>query len=188
MANPLLERAAPGYLARRKQVIEIVDKISTFERLAAIIAEDLGALDAALRPADWQALPVNMRVSFGFADAREQLPLMQGSATAEVPAVCQRCLETCRVPLSVSLKLLLLAEKSTQAVGDDDYEVWELEEATLRPLDVIEEMLVMALPMAAMHADPADCGSLAGYTRNEERADDTVRPFAGLKSRLDETR
>ena len=35
--------------------------------------------------------------------------------------------------------------------------VWELDEPQLRPIDVIDELLVMAMPFSAMHDDAKQC-------------------------------
>lgn len=190
MANPLLARAAPGFLAKRKQVIESIEKLSTFERLAAIVQEDLAALPDTERPENWRDSTVKVALEFGWADSREQLPQLKVTAEAEVPAVCQRCLDACTVGLQIDLKVLLLQDPGVEHGGDETLEVWELTESTLRPIDVVEELLVMALPMAAMHDDRAECGAVAKaeIAATDDIAVDTVRPFAGLKARIDESR
>ncbi len=186
MANPLLDRVAPDYLARRKQVIENVEKLSTFERLTAIVGEDLQALDAELIPKDWQDSPVSVCLRFAWADARERLPEVRGWAEATVPAVCQRCLEPCTLSLRAELKMLLLDSADAQSV-DDALEVWGLTDGKLRPIDVIEEMLVMAMPIAAKHESVGDCKQQSVADEPIE-VKDTVRPFADLKAQIEKSR
>ena len=60
--------------------------------------------------------------------------------------------------------------------------MWELEDSLVRPLDVVDEALVMALPFAAMHASEAECGPLAKRATGE--ASEGARPFANLKAQL----
>lgn len=186
MANLLLDPVAPDYLARRNQVIESVEKLSTFERLADIVREDFDALAADRIPADWQQSPVTIRLQFGWADARERLPELRGVATARVPAVCQRCLEPCTLSLSADFRMLLLDSRNAQSVNDA-LDVWGVDENKLRPLDVVEEMLVMEMPMAAMHESLDDCIRLPDPV-SDDRTDDTVRPFADLKARIKQSR
>lgn len=190
MANPLLDRAAPGFLAGRKQVIEVVEKITTFERLAAIVQDDLAALPETERPDNWRESSIEVLLEFGWADSREQLPQLKVAARAEVPAVCQRCLDACTVGLQVDVTVLLLQDPGVEHGGDETLEVWELTESTLRPIDVVEELLVMALPMAAMHSNRKDCSAVAEaeMAATEDKTADTVRPFAGLRARIDESR
>ncbi|MDZ7643346.1 MAG: YceD family protein [Woeseiaceae bacterium] len=182
MANPLLDRAAPEQLARNRQAFEIVENLSTFEQLAAIVAADLGTLGADNRPVSWRDTPVRVALQFGWADAREVLPQLTGTVQTRVPAVCQRCLQPCEIPLDLALALLLLGPDAVQT-ADVALESWELDEDTLRPLDVVEESLIMALPMVARHDSTSECGTLATGA-GEVPAPDTVRPFAGLKARM----
>ncbi|MEQ8208145.1 MAG: DUF177 domain-containing protein, partial [Woeseia sp.] len=186
MANPLLDHVAPEYLARRTQVLEIVDKLSTFERLSEIVQADFVALGADRLPAGWQDTAVKVQLQFGWADARERLPEVRGSAETELPAVCQRCLEPCTLSLSTSFRMLLLNSKDSRSI-DDALEVWGVEENKLRPLDVVEEMLVMAIPLAAMHTSDDNCIQLPGSEKAEEKPN-TIRPFADLKAQIEKSR
>ncbi len=185
MANPLLVRTAPDVLARQRQVIEKTDKLSSFPRLAAIVDESLAGLSASQRPAATGARAIEVRLEFGWADAQERIPRVRGRLATKLPATCQRCLEACEIALDVDVDLLLVAGRDAQSV-DDALEIWELEEERLRPLDLVEELLVMAMPLAAAHADARDCGQLAGWSG--ESAQDTVRPFADLKSKLERSK
>ncbi len=181
MGNPLRERRTAAEWAAGAQVIEIAEKIGDFEQLSAIIDADLAALDAAKMPADWRASAVEGRIEFGFADAQQLLPTAMLSVATTVDAVCQRCLEAFRLPVEAEAELLLL-ELEQPADGYDEYEVWELEEKQLQPLDIVEEMLVMAMPFSAMHVDSASCKALAPavQTRDEE----TTTPFAALREQM----
>ena len=63
----------------------------------------------------------------------------------------------------------------------DDYEVWELEEDTLRPLDVVEELLIMAMPFSAKHDNLADCKAFSAAIEN---VTEIRRPFAALGAQM----
>ena len=119
MANPLLSRVAPDILARKAQAFEIVENLSTFERLAAVVAEDMARLDAGQVPAEWRKREVEVRLEFGWADARERLPRVTGSVATTVPLQCQRCLDCCDIRLEAALDLLLVASDETGAIFSD---------------------------------------------------------------------
>jgi len=182
MANPLFAHLEPELLARQRQAIEVVEKVSTFGRLAAMVEADLEGRSGAGDTDDFRARPVNVDIVFGWADSREELPKVSGRVSTTLPMTCQRCLERCELELAVDIDLLLLPASDTRG-ADDALAVWELEDDRLRPVDVIEEMLIMQMPLAAMHADPADCGELAAPA--DEPAGDTVRPFADLKRKME---
>lgn len=186
MANPLLDRALPEHLAEQRQTIDRVDKLSTLERFAAIVEADLGALPDGKIPPGWRDSPVTIRLEFGFADVGKRLPQLTGTVAARLYAVCQRCLEPCEIQLEESLKLLLV-EQGSAATEGAGYEAWELDDTLLRPLDVVEETLIMALPMSPMHVSIEACGPLVEQIGSKPAATDTVRPFADLKARIDKT-
>jgi len=58
-----------------------------------------------------------------------------------------------------------------------------LDEGTLRPLDLLEEALIMAIPLAAMHVDDAVCKQAAEIA---EAVTETTQPFAMLKSQMEQ--
>ena len=184
MVNPLLVRALPEHLAERRQAIEVVENIGFFKRLAAIVEADLAALAADKIPPLWRDSPVTIGLAFGWADARQQLPMLSGRLEARVDAVCQRCLEPCVLQIEQSVRLLLVHEQ-TAGSSDSGFEIWEPDEETVRPFDIVEELLVMSLPMAAMHARAENCGRLAA--RLAPARQNTARPFADLKARIDQT-
>lgn len=181
MTNPLLDRATPRQLAEQRQVIELKGDLQQFPRLAAIVEADLAHLAPGDRPPEWQRAPVELRLEFGFADARQTVPQVEGWASAELDAVCQRCLETFKLSVAVDLKYLLLTP-GDEAADYEDYEAWELDDKRFRPLDVVEEALIMTLPLAAVHSADENCG--APLSRQDAVKADRTRPFEGLRERL----
>jgi uncharacterized metal-binding protein YceD (DUF177 family) len=181
MGNTLRDRRTPLELAASGQVIEFSEKIFDFERLAAIVQGDLESLDPDKLPSGWRDSLVSGRLSFSFADAQNKLPMLEGRVTATPDAVCQRCLEPFEMPLAADLRLLLGDDEST-GMGDDDLEIWELNEDTFRPLDLVEEALIMAMPYAAMHVDDDIC---RGPGEKVSEPGDNTRPFAALKAQME---
>jgi len=182
MGNPLRDRRTAAKWAAAGQVIEINEKLGDFERLAAIVETDLAVLEAGNIRADWREQRVRGELRFGFVDARGSLPALVCRAAVTVDAVCQRCLEAFQLPLETEDKLLLLGAEQT-VEGYNEYEVWELEEAMLCPADIVEELLVMALPFSAMHTEVAACRALSP---RGEAALDVTTPFAALREQMAE--
>ena len=178
MGNPLTDRRTPQELAMSRQVVELADKIGEFERLSAVVAADLDALDAEKRPAGWRDALVAGRLEFGFAGGREDTPALDGEVETTISAVCQRCLEPMQLTLRAELKLLLANREY------DGYEAWELDGETVRPLDIVDEALVMAMPISAMHTDSDKCRPVAATT---DVAEDKTRPFAALRAQMEES-
>jgi uncharacterized metal-binding protein YceD (DUF177 family) len=180
MGNPLHMRRTAAEWAAAGQVIDISQKLSGFEQLGAVVEEDLAALGEDAIPSGWRDSTINARLEFGFIDVRNSVPMVQCKVSATVDAVCQRCLEAFRLPLEVEAKLLLLGLDET-VEGYDEFEVWELTESTLQPLDIVDELLVMSMPFAAMHSDSAACKALEAPVADSE---EMTTPFAALREQM----
>lgn len=183
MGNPLHERRTAAEWSAESQVIEITENTDVFEQLCAVMEADLAALDADKIPADWRDTQVTGRLEFGFADAQQLLPCVRCRVETSAHAVCQRCLEPFRLKLECETNLLLLGMEQ-EVDGFDDYEVWELEEKLLRPRDIVEELLIMAMPFSAMHTESAECRALSSDT--EHGAEEMTTPFAALREQMAE--
>ena len=184
MGNPLQERRTAAELASVGQVIEFTEKIGSFDKLSEIVEADLAALEADKVPPLWRDSIVHGELQFSFIMAVDGIPTITGNASAKVDAVCQRCLEPFRQELSVEPKLLLV--RYGDSVNEfEDYEVWELQEEALRPQDIVEEMLIMAMPFSATHDNMEDCKAFAS---DGDNATDLRRPFAALASQMQQVK
>ncbi len=184
MANPLLDHALPAELAERGQVYEFKGKISDFPHLVEIVEADLRTVSGSGLPREWKRAPVDIRLGFAWADSRQEIPAMEGEIATAIAAVCQRCLEPFELPLRTTLKMLLM--KSTEATAAlSDFEIWEVEGDAIRLIDIIEEALIMALPLSVMHPSREECGPLARGVTNANK--ETVRPFVNLRSLMNKT-
>src|SRR5690606_14338416 len=184
MRNPLLDRSSPKELADLGQVVETQTKLQSFPRLAEVVAADLASLPEAEVPGEWRQKPVQIRLRFSWVDAGRRLPAVEGRVRASVPAVCQRCLGPMELALDEELRLLLVAPgESAGAEGAaEDFEIWEIDEPTIRPLDILEEALIMAMPLSALHEPGQGCDAPADA--EPPVSEETNRPFAGLRSQI----
>ena len=181
MSNALRDRRTPSELAAGRQVIEIAEKISEFRRLTEAIERDLAGLAGRAGPGGWRDSVVQGTLRFGFADAHERLPMLDGRVQVVADAVCQRCLEPFKLPVAAELRLLFPGERDSPAAAEG-LETWELEDTMLQPLDLVDEALVMAMPLAPMHADAALCGAPVQTAALDSASS---RPFAGLRDAMD---
>lgn len=184
MGNPLKDRVPPAELAESGQIIDLKEDLSSFERLVGIVEDDFRANAEGKLPTNWRQLPVAIRLRFEWADVQREYPAVEGSVSATMPAVCQRCLLPFDLSLNVPLKLLFAVGDAATGAGEH-YEVWELDEPGVSPLEIVEEALIMAMPLAALHGVGTTCGAMdetAGAGNRE-----LVRPFADLKSLLQDS-
>lgn len=99
---------------------------------------------------------------------------------AGLPLVCQRTLETFVHPVTIDQRLGLIARESEEAALPEGYEPLLVADGLLSIADVIEDELILALPVVPLKpgaplewVDPSDDGSAETEPRN---------PFAALGS------
>ena len=183
MANPLFARILPKEAADLGQLVEYTGKVGDFERLVEIVAADMVAASGSDRQRNWRAMPVAIRLEFRWADGMQGVPAVVGRAAGQIPAICQRCLKAFDLLLDTSIDMLLVAPAESASV--DGHEVWELDDDAVRLVDVVEESLVMAMPLAPTHEIGEQCMALDAEDTNS--GSETVRPFADLRSQLEKT-
>ncbi len=181
MTRLLLDSVFPSKLAERRQVIDCEVQIKNFARLTEIVQSDLAVLPAEKRPAKWQQIPVAVRLSFDFGTLGKSVPLLKGEVSTTLVGVCQRCLEACSLPLKTTLRYLLIP-LGADAIEYEDYEIWELAEQTMRPIELLDEALIMAMPFSVFHRSIEECGPLV--QEFSPVAGKMARPFAGLRAQL----
>ncbi len=181
MDDPLRDRRPPLEWAAASQVIEISEKIRCFEQLSTVIEADLIALDAAKIPAGWRDLMVTGTLEYGFADAQEDVAALEISLAAEITAVCQRCLQPFSFTVATSPRVLF-SGPADELEEREGYELWEYSEEPMRPLDIAEEALIMAMPLSAMHDNMNECVDIEVIEVDERM----TTPFANLRSQMDD--
>ncbi len=177
MGDPLRDRQSLEALTEKKLVIEIAEQIGSFDGLADSVRQELSALGEAERPTGWRELPVRGRLVFGRGGSDRAT--LSGQLNAGVPAVCQRCLEPFVWPLATGVELFFVTPDSP-VTGSEAREPWELTDELVRPIDIVDELLVMALPLAARHEDGAGCSPDGPPDAKGHK----TRPFAILPAQM----
>lgn len=118
--------------------------LAVFPRLSGLLAGDQGEVSARLE----------------FARGGVGMVRVTGHCEGSALLTCQRCLEPYRQPLVSSFELLLVENEAQleQLDGEEDREVLA---DRLRAIDLLEDELIMTVPLVPAHADPADCEVLA---------------------------
>lgn len=111
-------------------------------------------------------------VSLEFGTDNEGIRFMRGRIQAEVGLECQRCLETMRYPINSEFALAMVRSETEAEALPSHYEPLLVEGDPLFLRDIIEDELLLALPIVAMHA-PEECsvdtspGRAAGETHKD---------------------
>ncbi|HSX61454.1 MAG TPA: YceD family protein [Tahibacter sp.] len=103
-------------------------------------------------------------------------------AQAELTVICQRTLEPFAMPVNVDTRLGLITREEDEAGLPPGYEPLLLESAEIRPAEVIEDELLLALPLIPVK--PGLEESDYHWSTDPEQAEEPQRPnpFAALSS------
>ncbi len=124
---------------------------------------------------------VEVELTFGI-DA-QKLRFIQGTLTATLQLICQRCLQAFEYPMRVGIELGLASSESAAEILPGHYEPVVVEEGRLELGKLVEDELLLALPTVPMHATE-DCGCTGEWIEPPAAAPDDRqerrRPFADL--------
>jgi len=103
-----------------------------------------------------------------------------GHLSTRVELICQRCLAPLALPLDVDLHLGLVHSESQAADLPKDYDPLLAPAEGVALNDIVEEELLLALPLIPKHADKRYCATLAPAPSEPAQ----TRPFAALATLL----
>ena len=147
-------------LAASNAVIETEVALSELERIRPLLRRDAGMAHGRFR--------------FHREDA---LVTAEGRVSARLALTCQRCLEEMMLPVEVDSRLAFVTSGAASAEVPASHEPVLAVDGHVSLAMLIEEELLLALPLAPMHRATEYCAARSG-----PRADDSrQRPFAGLR-------
>jgi len=124
---------------------------------------------------------------FRFAQVADGVVGCELAVEAVVTLECQRCLEPFRETLRSTARLAFVAGEEDAPLAPEDYEAVPLEGDTVDLRALVEDELLLSLPIVAMHGGGTRCAETARRaetdTRDEPEAK-THRPFAQLQDLL----
>lgn len=106
--------------------------------------------------------------------------IIEGSITAELSLICQRCLGLYKHPVEESFRVVVVESEAEGEQLPDELEPFVSTGTTVRPLDLAEEELLLALPVIARH--PEGACSPPPNRASASRAE--LSPFAELRGRF----
>ena len=159
--------------------VELAGRSATLERRVGLrhlprLAE-AGALEGTRASAE---------LAFGKFDGRTTVEVR---VSGELVLTCQRCLRPCTCAVNESASLVVMASDADEVPGGFEPLLGDAERLSVTEL--IEEQLLLGLPLVPKHATAALCGAAPAaiaISATEAAADETQRPFANLRQLLDE--
>ncbi|HMM23921.1 MULTISPECIES: YceD family protein [Pseudoxanthomonas] len=122
----------------------------------------------------------DVRYTVEFDHDALRVPYLELHIEAGLPLVCQRSLRRFVLPVVLTQRLGLVRSEEEEAALPPDYEALLVpEDGMLRPADLVEDELVLAVPVVAV--DPASDAVEREWAADEEEVAKTS-PFAALAS------
>lgn len=160
-----------GQLADRRTDIEFRIPLAQLPRVAPQLARAEGNADGV--------------ASFG----REQgLAVVALTVEAALPLVCQRCLRPMSLPVASRTKVVVVESAQAAERVPPEFEAVVADEGRIAVRELVDEELLLALPVVALHEDPAQCVvadmQVAALRASDQDEELTQKPFAGLEGLL----
>lgn len=124
-----------------------------------------------------------VRVEMAFSPGPGSAVLCRGQLTAGVTMVCQRCLGSVALRIDRDLEIALVHSDAEAARVWKDYETYEVEGHRVHLWELVEEELLLALPLVPMHDETMKCGAGEAPTDRDSVSGETERgnPFKVLE-------
>ena len=163
--GPIPPRVDPRKLADRSATLEGELQLAGLPRLCDPLADNAGAVHAKIH----------------FERDEHKAVVIRSELDAEVKMVCQRCLELVTLPIHSECNYAVVREGASTQLLPKDYDVLEVGEDPLDLLALVEDELLLALPIVPLH-DPDVCQPPAGLEEPEPSEDEVSRsnPFSVL--------
>ncbi len=133
-----------------------------------------------------------IRIALRFEAGPAGSVLCRGTVRARMTATCQRCLGDTPIDIDRGVELILVRSDAEAARVWEDYEAYEVgEDERIYTRDLIEEELLLALPLILTHADPAHCNvptpgeeDVADKKQGSETRENPFDALKGLRDKL----
>jgi len=165
--------------ARLPEIIEPLSLCDRGEQLQGYIPlAGMGRLAGLLRHLDG-----GVEVDLQFDVDLQGVRLLRGHMKTEVALECQRCMETVVKPVELDVLLGFVDSEAAGKQLPGEYEPSVLEAPTVALRELVEDELILALPIVALH--PLDeCSGNARYEAADDQSpviEEKVNPFAVLE-------
>lgn len=165
MSDRLDDLIEPLVLAAKGRTLKGHVPLAQLERLAPSLYKVEGMAEAELR----------------FDRDEVGLPCVKGSITTQLILQCQRCMQAMTLPVSLELNLGIVTSKAAAEKLPENYDPLLVGAEPIKAAEIVEDELILALPLVAMH-EVDECPAGDQFQRQEEETAPPKRenPFAIL--------
>lgn len=124
----------------------------------------------------------SVRASLGFSQQGVDWTTVDLSYEGTLELVCQRCLESVTEEICGRVRFVVLEDDSMVSSAPEDHEPIILSGVRCQPAEIVEDELIISLPLVARHSQIDECGSLVkgpGVLISEDEVGSTDPSFRG---------
>ncbi len=168
MSNSAQGLLDPYKMAKRHQSVQGEIALKDMVRANKLLATDDGAVEYSLK----------------FAEDADGICVISGELSGAVTVCCQRCMQNFVQLVHGEFKLSPVVDDKATKLLANDYEPVLLADGKFDPNELLEDELILALPIVAMHQE----GSLAckttasGYVESRVQEPEVENPFQVLQT------
>ena len=171
MTSPHAEMIDVGVLAAQTAGVQREFALALFDRLAERLVRPDG----------------RVQVQLSYTEIGE-FPGLVGTLQARPWLVCQRCLEAFEADVESPVRIAFVADDADADRLPDEFEPVEIVAGRFDLHAVVEDELLLALPLVPMHATAAECANAQVVIEESEAVvpekSPTHRPFGDLRALL----
>lgn len=158
MSASLTGQLNPWRACRRGLALDGLAPLSQMPRLAAAVLGLRGLGESETRRADQPPPGASYRLRF--ERDRWGRSIVSGRVRAALRLSCQRCLGEVEIPVDAPIALALVRRDEEARDLPDELDPWLIDGDQIRPLDLVEEELLLAIPPIPRHS--GECGQPQG--------------------------
>ena len=95
----------------------------------------------------------NIALNFEFLRSEFDVPMLAGQLRTSLELECQRCLKPLEFPMDVDFRLLI--DASDELLSQSSEDTLYSDDGYIDIAEVVEDELILAIPLVAMHEDTA---------------------------------
>ena len=167
-----LENIDPWRLAATGASLESVVALDRMSRLTSLLNSSKGQVEFRLRAGVDQ----------------QGIHFIEGHGETRVETICQRCMEPMSLPLVVEFRLGLVHSHREAIDLPDEYEPLVVPQDGVSAPDLLEDELILALPLIPKHNHIAQCQANGFLLPETVTPPEKTKPFAELATLLKDSK
>lgn len=172
MLTPLPEKIDPWKLAADKATLAGTIPLRHMPRLTTLLSTSEGQVTVSMT---------------GNIDG-QKVPFLAGRIETAVEIICQRCLAVMPFPVAVEFCLGLIRSDAQAAHLSQEYDPLVVTEERISLLEVVEDELILALPLVPRHPEISQCEVSGLMTAEKTPLEKKTNPFAMLSTLLKDSK